>query len=414
MQTDGTKQQIFSVMASISNNDAYIPNVVFKLNGSIMVSSCELRIAGTVVTTNYKWVGGKYIVFELPEDKRVQIEASKTWELWCNVDGEAGQTVTPQLVWPAPYFWFFDNIRVTSAGSEAAIFTGNVSKEIVAPNGTRISVTGGTAAGVITLAGASITLEVVNLNNVKDASNVALNDEQTNGKTNAVVAVFFAKVRGSKATVSNLNLIMSGAQNAKGMTLCQIKIGQRNDKGQISTVSVMLADYSLSNFGGENNVLAVSVPVTATKQMQVGDWLIVVECDVTTAGAAYVNNDVMALNLNTGAANVSFDVGTTANFPAAATAGTTITIKLLTALTVASNNTTRFLVANATDTILGEFTITGPTQEGVNVTSVGITFAAGVTRTAGCTTVTLKNVSGTELTTSQSLTGAGTLTFSVT
>ena len=139
----------------------------------------------------------------------------------------------------------------------------------------------------------------------------------------------------------------------------------------------------------------------------------VVECDVNTTAAAYTNNDTMAVQISTGATNVSFDVGSTQNFPTSNTVGTTVTIKLLTALTVASNNTTRFIVGNATDVIIGEFTVTGPTQEGVNVTSVGITFAAGIAGTAGCTTVTLKNVSGTELSTSQSLTAAGTLTFSV-
>lgn len=413
LQTDGTKQQIFTVQAAVSNNDAYIPNVVFKLSGSINVSNCELRISGAVASTNYKWVGGKYIVFELPESARVMTETTKTWELWCEVNGEAGQTVTPQLVWPAPYFWFFDNIRVTGAVASAPS-----GKEGVAPSATRMSVTGtaGTTAGVTALAGASATVEAVNLNNVKDTAGVTLDDEKTNGTTNTTAAVFKVKVRGSKATLSNLVFTMTGTDGDTGLTACQIKFGQRNDKGEINTSAVSLADYSMSNYGGENNVSnAGNVTVTANKQLQVGDWLIVFECDVTASGNAYANGDVQAIQIVAGSANLSFDVGTTSAFPTGAVTGTTLTMRLLTALSVAANSTTRYLVANANDAILGEYTITGPSQEGVNVSSIGITFPAGIVGSNACTTVTLRNASGADLaTTSQSLTAAGTLTFSVT
>ncbi len=407
LQTDGSKQKVFSVQASISNNDAYIPNIVFKINGSLMASNCELRIAGTTVSTTYKVVDGKYWVFEIPEASRVQLETSKTWELWCNVNGEAGQTFTPSLQYPAPYFLIFDNNRVAAAAFDDVY---GVTKENVVPSISRIL----QASGAVTLQGASMTIEVVNLNNAKNSSGVQLTDKKTSGETNTTVAIYKVKVRGSKATLSGLALTMAGTNAAKGMQLCQVKLGQRNDKGEILTSSVMLIDFSLSNYGGENNLSSAgTVNLASTKQMQVGDWLMVVECDVVTTAAAYNNNDTMAVQVSTGSTNVSFDVGSSQNFPTTNTVATTITIKLLTALTVASNNTTRFLVANATDVIIAEYTVTGPTQEAVNITSVGITFAAGIAGTVGCTTVTLKNASGLELTTSQSLTSAQTLTFSV-
>jgi len=419
LQTDGSKQKVFSIQASISNNDAYIPNIVFKINGSLLASNCELRIAGTTVSSTYKVVGGKYWVFELPEASRVQLETSKTWELWCNVNGEAGQTYTAGIQDPAPYYAVYDNNR---SQPQSAAFSDvyNVDKVQIASSISRVFL----SAGATTLQGASITTEVVNLNNVKDSANITLDDEKTSGQTNTTVAVYKVKVRGSKATLSGLRLIMTGTHAAKGMQLCQVKIGQRTDKAEILTSAISLGDYSLSNYGGENNLTNAVVALTSTKQMQVGDWLLVVECDVNTAGANYNNNDTMSVSLQcqniggTGGCvaaspNVSFDVGSSADFPSSTTAGTTVTVKLLTALTVASNNTIRFIVANATDVVIGEFTITGPTQEGVNVTSVGVTFAAGIAGTTGCTTVTLKNASGTELSTSQSLTAAGTLTFSV-
>ncbi|MBI4121890.1 MAG: hypothetical protein HY461_01010 [Parcubacteria group bacterium] len=414
LQTDGTKQQIFTVQVTVANNDAYIPNVVFKLNGSIMVSSCEFRISGIMASTNYKWVGGKYIVFELPEAKRVQIEATKTWEIWCNVDGEAGQTVTPQLVWPAPFFWFQDNIRVSSDG-----------KEIVAPTITRLSAT---ADAAINLAGASMTIEAVNLNNVKNSSGVQLDDEVTSGSTNSVLAIYKVKVRGSKATLSSLLNDITGTDAAAGLTACQIKIGQRNDKGGITVSSINLADYSLSNYGGENNMDDdPQVTVTASKQLAVGDWLFLVECDFTATAGPYTTGRTVIHNfIDPNNSNVTFDIGTSVDFPAANTAGSTVTIRLLSALAVASNASVRYIVSNATNVILGEYTITGPSQEGVNVTSVGVLFEgsdvagagdANITGSDGCTTVTLQDAAGTELSTSQSLTDTNadvTLTFPTT
>ena len=263
LQTDGSKQKVFSVQAAISNNDAYIPVVTFKMNGSLMASNCELRFAGTTVSSTYKVVGGKYWVFELPEASRVQLETTKTWELWCNVNGEAGQTFTPSIQYPAPYFLVYDNNRVATAALGES-----VNKENVVPSITRMQA----SAGSFNLQGASMTIEVINLNNVKDAGNVQLDDEKTSGTTNTIVAVYKVKVRGSKATLSALALTMAGTNAAKGMQLCQVKIGQRTDKAEITTTSVMIVDFSLSNYGGENNLSnAGTVNLASTKQMQVGD-----------------------------------------------------------------------------------------------------------------------------------------------
>ena len=136
-----------------------------------------------------------------------------------------------------------------------------------------------------------------------------------------------------------------------------------------------------------------------------------------TGGAAYVNGDLLAMNLGpTAAANITFDVGTTVTFPAAATAGTTITIRLLaTQIGFTSDLTGRNLVANATGVILASFPITGATQEDADVTAVTITFLAAIAGVTGCTTVTLfDGTTGLEIATSQSLTVAAALNFSVT
>ncbi len=418
VQAEGTSfTQLYSAQVSFSNNDAYVPNAVFRVNGSLVTNGCEFRIAGAVVATQYTWAG-KHIVFEIPSAMRVMQQTSKTWELWCKVIGEAGQTVTISMRYPAPHFYFFDNDRTAAA----VVDVKDVSKVNV-NQGT--SILNATPANSITVSGSSATVETVNLNNAKDTAGALLDDEKTSGSTNTTVAIFKVRVRGSKATLSSLTLAMTGTHAAKGMSGCQIKIGQRTDKGEIVTTNVMLGDYSLSNFGGENNLVAANVLVSSTKQMAIGDWLIVIECDVNTAGAAYANADVMSVSLiDANLTNLSFDQGTSVDLPAANTAGTTITIRLASALlTVASNNTTRFLVGNATNVILGEYTLTGSSQEGSNVTSIGITFegsgaaANNVVGVDGCTTVELQNISGTSIASSQSLTATAadvTLTFSVT
>jgi len=418
VQAEGTSfTQLYSAQVSFSNNDAYVPNAVFRVNGSLVTNGCEFRIAGAIVATQYTWAG-KHIVFEIPSAMRVMQQTSKTWELWCKVIGEAGQTVTISMRYPAPHFYFFDNDRTAAAVADVK----SVNKVNV-NQGT--SILNATPANSITVSGSSATVETVNLNNAKDTAGVLLDDEKTSGSTNTTVAIFKVRVRGSKATLSSLTLAMTGTHNAKGMSGCQIKIGQRTDKGEIVTTNVVLSDYSLSNFGGENNLVAANVLVSSTKQMAIGDWLIVVECDVNTAGAAYNNGDVMSVSLiDANLTNLSFDQGTSVDLPAANTAGTTITIRLASALlTVASNNTTRFLVGNATNVIMGEYTLTGSSQEGSNVTSIGITFegsgaaANNIVGVDGCTTVELQNVSGTPIASSQSLTATAadvTLTFSVT
>lgn len=419
VQAEGsTLTQLYSAQVAISNNDAYVPNAVFRVNGSLVVNGCEFRIAGSTVATEFTWAG-KHMVFAIPEGKRMMTQSSKSWELWCKVIGEAGQTITVSNRYPAPHFYFFDNDRVAAAALPNDV--SSINKENVNQG---IAILNATPGNTITVTGSSATAESINVNNMKNGG-VQLTDKRTSGETNTLVGAFKVRIRGSKATLSSLTMVMSGTHNAKGMTGCQIKIGQRTDKGEINSSSVDLADYSLSNFGGENALDDTpNVTVTSTKQMAIGDWLIVVECDVITNGAAYANNDVMAITLvDANNTNLSFDQGTSQDFPAANTTGTTITIRLLSALTVASNGTVRFLVSNATNVVIGEYTITGPSQEGVNVTSIGITFegssgaGSNIVGTDGCTTVGLQNVSGQELATSQSLTISGaadvTLTFSV-
>ena len=427
VQAEGsTLTQLYSAQVSISNNDAYVPNAVFRVNGSLIVNGCEFRIAGSMVSSEFTWAG-KHMVFAIPEGKRLMTQSSKSWELWCKVIGEAGQTITVSNRYPAPHFYFFDNDRAAAAAVPNDVT--DITKENV-NQGT--SILNATPGNTITVTGSSATAETVNINNVKDSSGVQLDDEKTSGTTNTIVGAFKVRIRGSKATLSNLTIGVTGTDDDTGFTACQIKIGQRNDKGEINASSVDLAVYNLSNFGGENslndglaNVNGVpAITVTSTKQMAIGDWLIVVECDVIASQAAYANGDSLAVRLVDGnLTNLSFDQGTSQDFPAANTSGTTITIRLLTALTVSSNATVRFLVSNATDVVIGEYTITGPSQEGVNVTSIGITFegsgaaANNIVGVDGCTTVGLHNVSGQELATSQSLTISGaadvTLTFSV-
>ncbi len=421
VQAEGsTLTQLYSAQVSISNNDAYVPNAVFRVNGSLIVNGCEFRIAGSMVSSEFTWAG-KHMVFAIPEGKRLMTQSSKSWELWCKVIGEAGQTITVSNRYPAPHFYFFDNDRAAAAAVPNDVT--DITKENVNQG---IAILNATPGNTITVTGSSATAESVNINNVKDTSGVQLDDEKTSGTTNTIVGVFKVRVRGSKATLSSLSIAATGTDNDTGFTACQIKIGQRNDKGEINASSIDLAVYNLSNFGGENSINSVTgtVLVTSTKQMAIGDWLIVVECDVIASNNAYANGDVLAVTLvDANNTNLSFDQGTSQDFPAANTASTTITIRLLTALTVSSNATVRFLVANATNVVIGEYTITGPSQEGVNVTSIGITFegtgaaANNIVGVDGCTTVGLHNVSGQELATSQSLTISGaadvTLTFSV-
>lgn len=404
LQTDGTKQKVFGIQVNTSNHDMYVPNVVFRVTGSLETSNCELRVNGTAVSTNYKWINERFIVFEIPESARLFDEGSDTWELWCDIDGEAGQTVTPQLVWPAPYFWFYDAERTAVGSAVAGMNTG---MEQVAPSITKMT---NSVTSALNLAGASATIEIVNINNVTSSAGQLQDDEKTIGVTKSVDLVAKVKIRGDTATLNTLTLIMAGTDAATGLANCQIKIGQRTDKGEFSASAVNLGDFNLSNFGGQQAVANANVAFTATKKMAVGDWLFVVECDHTTA---LTNGNTLTVSLVAGAANLTFDVGTTANFPAALTAGTTLTSRNLGNLTTAADLTGRNLIQNGDNQVIGVFTITGFTHEGAKITSIGVTFAAGVSGTAGCTTVTLTNSSGDELATSQSLNAAGTLTFSV-
>ncbi len=409
LQTDGTKQKVFGMQANVSNNDAYIPNVTFKITGSLESSNCELRINGAVKSTDYEWVDGRYMVFHLPEGSRVFDEGSDLWEVWCEIDGEAGQTFTPSWTWPAPYMWFYDNVRAkSSADAAAATSPIDPQREMVGPNGSQLTL----IAGAMNLFGATVTTESIPLTKATEGG-VELDNEVTTGTNNYVTAIFKIKVRGDDADLSSLTLLAGGTDAARGFSNCQIRLGQRSDKGEISTSSIEINDHSLSNFGGENNVVAANTVVTSTKRMTVGDWLAVVECDVTAVTGTYTPGNTVIMTLVANTTNVAHDIGTVNGIPGGANlAAPAVTLRAL-AVTVNPDATTLYVVANATDRNIGSFAIVGATQEDIQVTSIGITFAAGISGTAGCTTVNLVNEAGDELATSQNLTGAGTLTFSV-
>ncbi len=407
LQSDGNMQKVFGVQQDINNNDVYLPAFVMKAPGALSASGCELRRDGTKISDSYSQ-NGTWWTFEIGEANRVFEEGSDSMEVWCRVNGEAGQSVTPQLTWPAPGFHIYDNTRVKAG----AAFNSNL--ELIAPAVIRTSVS---VTSSLSISGASITAEVISLTKVTD-NGVLLDDKKTSGTSNSPVAAYRVKVRGSRANLPSLTLAVSGANDDTGFSGCQVKIGMRKDGAEFSTTAVNTADFDLSNFGVEtainNDGGAETFAVNGNQNLEVGDHLLLVVCDITASANAYGNNDQLAMVLVApGAAQVTFNTGGTATFPASNVTATTVTISLLTSITVAADGTTRFLVENGTNQLLGVYTITGPSQEGVVITSISMTFAVGVAGANACTSVTLKNASGTELATSQSLTGAGTLNFSV-
>jgi hypothetical protein len=402
LQSDGTLQKLYGVQFSFSNHDGYLTNFTIRAVGSLDSSNCELRINGSVVSTDYMWVQGRYIVFEIPEASRTFDEGSDTLEVWCEIDGEAGQSVTPQFVWPSPMMHFYDAERTPVAAAAMG-----VNMEEVAPSITRIAQT---VTAALPIAGASATTEIININNVTDSAGLIQDDSKTIGSTSVIDYVARVKIRGDQATLTTITLIATGADIAIGLNNCQVKVGQRNDKAEFATSSVNLAEFNLSSYGSQAAVLNANVVFTSTKKLGVGDWLIVVECDHTTA---LVNGNTIGLSMVLGAANLQFDNGTTLNFPAATAAGTVLTSVNLGTIAIASDLTVRNLIQNGDNQVMGVYTITGFTHEAAKVTSVGFLFAAGVSGVAGCTTVTVTDDQGNELATSQSLTATATLTFSV-
>lgn len=403
LNSDSTIQKLVGAQLTFNNHDGYMTHYVARVVGSLISSNCELRINGVVVSTDYMWLNGRYIVFEIPEASRTFDEGSDTFEIWCEILGEAGQSVTPQIVWPAPYMHFYDAERTPVA----AAATG-VNMEEIAPSITRIAVT---VTAALPIAGASATIEVININNVTDSAGVILDDTITIGATNVEDAFYRVKIRGDQATLSSLTVIMAGTDAATGLANCQIRIGQRNDKAEFQTSSINLAEFNLSQFGTQQAVANANVTFTATKKLSVGDWLIVVECDHTSGLTNGNTLTVTLVDLNN--TNLQFDNGASQDFPAANTAATTLTSANLGSIAIAAAGVQRNLIQNGTNQVMGVFTITGFTHEAARVTAVGFTFLAGVSGTAGCTTVTITDDQGNELATSQSLTAAGTLTFSV-
>lgn len=407
LQTDGTKQKIYGMSGQVNNNDVYIPNMTFKFTGSLEVSNCELRVNGVVVSSNAQWVNGRYMTFTIDEGKRVFDEGTDLWEVWCNVNGEAGQSYTPSWTFPAPYMYIYDNVRAKAAPSPAAAAAPmDTTRELIAPNGSQLT----NLDGAVDLDGASATVSNIPLTKVSEGG-VKLDDEVTDETTNKVLGVWVLEVRGDDADLSQLDFLLAGTAANHGVTNCQVRIGMRNDKGEIDVSSVELNNFDLSNFGGEGTIIDTTREVISSRRLVVGDWLIVVECDINESTGTYTTNDTVQVILEGGSANVTFDIGSSADTPASDVPATAVTIRAL-SLDVNADTTILYLVANATNKVIGKFALVG-THEDVQVNSVAIDFDANIAGTNGCTNVTLQDNEGKTLATSQSLTGAAELTFSV-
>jgi len=397
----GEQVRLFQYQLSVSGNEANIPYLVFDTSGTLDVTACFVTRNGNNVTGDWMWVGS-FMVFMVNESSQFFNDQSYTIELWCDVWGQAGQTIGIDVEYPAPMFKFMDAQR-------------NV---LVAPTVTTI-----TLSATFTINGSSATVTNVNLaTSVTGLSqNSGSGDQISNGTSNATVGVFLVEIRGSRATLNSLNFQMIQGQTgtAEGLTNCETYISNLPGAAEIDESNVDLGAMNRSQVGSTVSPNAATVvTINFSKVLNVGDYAIVIECDANPsngADTAYEANDIVGVTLTTGANNISFDIGGSVNFPAANVQGTLVTVVLLSGISVQANSTSLNVVSNASNKAMGEYVILGPSTEDVLITSVTIAFAAGVNN-GSCTTVRVKTQSGDNQSQTQALNGGAaiqTLTFSM-
>ncbi len=396
----GEQVRLFQYQLSVSGNEANVPHLVFDTSGTLDVTNCFATRNGNVITGDWMWVGS-FMVFMVNESDQFFNDQSYTIELWCDVWGQAGQTIGIDVEYPAPMFIFIDAQR-------------NV---FVAPTVTTL-----TLSATFTINGSSATVTNVNLATSVTGLNQSSGsgDQISNGTSNATVAVFLVEIRGSRATLNSLNLQMIQAQTgtAEGLTNCETYISNLPGAAEIDESNVDLGAMNRSQVGSTVSPnLATIVTVNFSKVLNVGDYVIIVECDANPSGVdtTYEANDIVGLQLTAGSSNISFDIGGSVNFPSGTVQGTLVTVVLLSGISVQADSTSLNVVSNASNKAMGEYVILGPSTENVLITSVTIAFAAGVNN-GSCTTVRVKTKDGENQSQSQALSGAAaiqTLTFSM-